>query len=293
MNIETLNYFIKMAEYKNLSSVSKKYHISQSALSQQLSNLENKLDTKLLNRSNKGVTLTPEGEILFTHAKSIINSYNKLIKDINNLKLEKKYLSIDAIESLASTIMPSILKKFTKAFNYDNIILHTVDSFSPLNLTKHICDLYIGYINPMDLDNWTTYKIGEEEFILIAHKSFPKDSITSNEILKIPIINRSNKPLIKYSLNEEFSIDNSDKLNIVCTTNSNTSALNATIAFKAVTFMPKNMADMYCTNDFKQIKINDLKLHLPIYLICSQDFSSKNPSIVKFFKNNLKSFLQE
>ena len=69
MHIDSLNYFYQVANSKSISTVAKNSHISQSALSQQIAKLENKLNVKLFTRTNKGVSLTPEGEILFKYLK--------------------------------------------------------------------------------------------------------------------------------------------------------------------------------------------------------------------------------
>ena len=86
MHIDSLNYFFQVANSKSISTVAKNAHISQSALSQQISKLENKLNVQLFNRTNKGVSLTSEGEILFKYAESILNSYNKMQEELLNSK---------------------------------------------------------------------------------------------------------------------------------------------------------------------------------------------------------------
>lgn len=290
MNIETLKYFIKIVEYRNLSLVSKIFHISQSALSQQLASLESKLNVKLLNRNSQGVTLTPEGEILFKYAKSIIDSYNKIFDDINNLKSENKVLSIDATESLSSILLPKILTKFKSTFDYNHITLNTVTSFSLLNLSNHISDIYIGYLESENLNNIKSYLIGHEELILVSHKSFPKDYINKYDLINTPLITKSDKPILTYSIDAEQRIDNTKKLNIVCTTNSFVSALNATKPFNATTFIPKSFLKLYCSSEFKRITISDFKISLPLYIVCTEEFNKNNQPVIRFLKNNLTSF---
>ena len=106
MHIDSLNYFFQVANSKSISTVAKNSHISQSALSQQISKLENKLNVKLFDRTNKGVSLTPEGEIVFKYTESILNSYNKMQEELLNSINKEKFISIESVESIGLTILP-------------------------------------------------------------------------------------------------------------------------------------------------------------------------------------------
>ena len=76
MHIQYLDYFYKVAIAGNISKVANSEHISQSALSQQISKLEDNLGYKLLERSNKGVELTDKGMIVLKYTDNILRTYN-------------------------------------------------------------------------------------------------------------------------------------------------------------------------------------------------------------------------
>ena len=82
MRISSLMYFYEVAELKSISKVSNNLHISQPALSHQLSSLEKELGVKILERSNKGVKLTDKGKILYNYSKEMIKLHNNLLDDI-------------------------------------------------------------------------------------------------------------------------------------------------------------------------------------------------------------------
>ena len=71
MQIETIHSFVMLCQEKNMSQCSQKLHISQQGLSRQIKSLENDVGASLFIRTNKGVTLTKEGEILFPHFKQV------------------------------------------------------------------------------------------------------------------------------------------------------------------------------------------------------------------------------
>ncbi|WP_446715322.1 LysR family transcriptional regulator [Caloramator sp. Dgby_cultured_2] len=84
-----------------------KLHITQSALSQQLQNIEKELNCELLKRSNKGVELTQEGEIIFSYAETIIELYNNMLSDIDKIKNDSlKEIKISSCSSVSEYLLP-------------------------------------------------------------------------------------------------------------------------------------------------------------------------------------------
>ena len=68
MRISSLRYFYEVAQLKSISKISNNLHISQPALSHQISKLEKYLGVKLLERSNTGVELTTKGQVMYKYA---------------------------------------------------------------------------------------------------------------------------------------------------------------------------------------------------------------------------------
>ncbi|WDC85120.1 LysR family transcriptional regulator [Caloramator sp. mosi_1] len=105
MNIQSLISFRETVRQNSISKASNKLHLTQSALSQQLQNLEKNVGCSLLIRSNKGVELTKEGEILLEYAESIINLYENMLSDIN----ESLHNKISKIKILSCNIVGEYL----------------------------------------------------------------------------------------------------------------------------------------------------------------------------------------
>lgn len=294
MHIDSLNYFFKVAKSKSISTVAKNTHISQSALSQQILKLEDKLNVKLLNRSNKGVTLTPEGEILFKYCESILNAYNKMQEELSNSIHKKTFISIEAAESISLTILPSLVSKLKKVYNSYTINLNTIDCCSNSNLLNNICDIYICYRKPEHNDSIITKQLGTDEIVLVADKNFHINSIKKEQLFELPLILASDKNCLKRFLCSELNCDENDldNSNILYRTNSYFSALNGVLSTKAVTFIPMSMYNNYCsTTNIKRIKIEDFSLSIPIYINYSEAFYKTNSDFIKSLKNMLKGYL--
>lgn len=78
MDIKQLRSFVHIAELGSLSRAAERLNLSQPALSRQLSLLEETLDTKLLERTGRGVKLTEAGQMLAERARVILSDLARL-----------------------------------------------------------------------------------------------------------------------------------------------------------------------------------------------------------------------
>lgn len=294
MHIDSLKYFYDVAINKSISTVAKQSHISQSALSQQLLKLESKLNVKLLNRSNKGVSLTPEGEILFKHCETIINTYQKMEDDLSSSVLKKNYLSIEAIESISSTFLPIAISKLKNSFPDYMINLTSLYSCSSTNLLNNICDIYLCYKKPEDYEGLIINQLGNDSIVLVADSSFHKNSLTLEEFSTVPFIETCEKDslnlLVKQTINDISPDFNG--FNTVYSTNSYFSTLNGLKSSKAVTFIPKSLYNNYSINSsLKLIHVENIKLSIPLYICYFDSFYKTHSTFIKSLKNIIRGLL--
>jgi DNA-binding transcriptional LysR family regulator len=110
-----LSYFKVLAEELHFRKAAEKLFISPSALSQQISQLEDILKAELFERTNKKVSLTNAGSLLYSEVTQL---FNKLNSTINNLELLKKgsngQIGIGFVASAIQSVLPGLLKRFNK-----------------------------------------------------------------------------------------------------------------------------------------------------------------------------------
>lgn len=75
MNIQSVEYFIQIADSKSYSVAAKKIYVAQSSLSTAVKKLEEELSVKLFNYDGKSLRLTMEGERFYELAKDFLLSY--------------------------------------------------------------------------------------------------------------------------------------------------------------------------------------------------------------------------
>lgn len=79
LNYHHLHYFWAVAKEGNLTRAATRLHVSQSALSSQIRQLEQQLDQALFARVGRRLELTEAGRIAFSYAEPIFTSGNELL----------------------------------------------------------------------------------------------------------------------------------------------------------------------------------------------------------------------
>jgi DNA-binding transcriptional LysR family regulator len=85
MELRDIEYFAVVAEHGHLGRAASALGLSQPALSKSLRRLEDALQTKLVARSPKGVTLTPEGTVLLARVRELRLSLQSVTREISDV----------------------------------------------------------------------------------------------------------------------------------------------------------------------------------------------------------------
>lgn len=78
IDLTSLQLFVAVCELGSIGKAAQREFIAASAVSKRLSDLEATLDTTLLYRHTRGVDLTPAGQSLLHHARSVLFSLEKM-----------------------------------------------------------------------------------------------------------------------------------------------------------------------------------------------------------------------
>ena len=120
--LSSYRIFYAVANTGNISKAAKELYISQPAISKSIQKLEENVGVKLFDRSSRGVSLTPEGQLLYTHVKSAFETLtlgeDKLRRSI---ALGMGNLTIGVSATLCKYILLPYLRNFIKKFPHINI----------------------------------------------------------------------------------------------------------------------------------------------------------------------------
>ena len=114
-----------------------KLHVSHSAISQAIANLESELGITIFNRSRSGSKCTPEGKTVVKLSLEIMNKINDLKKLGQEDTMLKGNLKIAASTIFFSTFLPELLYSFRKEFPYVQIEINENDPQNIIEAIKH------------------------------------------------------------------------------------------------------------------------------------------------------------
>jgi DNA-binding transcriptional LysR family regulator len=79
ISLKQFKYFVEIVEAGSYSRAAEKLYIAQSALSRQIKELEDELQTQLLTRDSRQFELTPAGQLFFERAKRILEDIDDTV----------------------------------------------------------------------------------------------------------------------------------------------------------------------------------------------------------------------
>lgn len=163
-------YFIEVVKSGSFSKASKKFYISQSAVSQQISNLEKELGFSLFERNTYRPTLTKKGKEYYDLCLTLMDTYNK---GINKIK-DSNTINIGITGPFEKKHIPVLIKEFKKTHKVKfNVIVNNFRGGIDDLLTKKV-DISFGLINDFNRHlELNTYKIYESHICAVLSRDHP------------------------------------------------------------------------------------------------------------------------
>ncbi|HDA4080541.1 TPA: tricarballylate utilization LysR family transcriptional regulator TcuR [Salmonella enterica subsp. enterica serovar Typhimurium] len=191
MELRQLRYFVRIIETGSMGSAAQDLDIGVSALSQQMSRLENELAIRLLQRTSRGVTPTNAGLAFYSQAQLALRHADDAILAAREARLSG-HVSVGMVPSTASILGIPFIHAMQE--NYADVRLHVVESLSG-NLERMIntrqIDLAIVFQKDKIL-RWSARPILEEQLFLIGSHALlaalPDNPITPEQLAGIPLI---------------------------------------------------------------------------------------------------------
>jgi DNA-binding transcriptional LysR family regulator len=129
MHIDQLTYFVHVVETGSINATAQKYFMTQQAINASLKKLESEIGSPLLNRTYKGIELTPQGHIFLQYAQNILSQYNESLQQLELYNAEEANLigtlSIFTCSVFTEVLLPSVNSKFMRI--HPNTTLKVLD----------------------------------------------------------------------------------------------------------------------------------------------------------------------
>ena len=112
MDVNKYMLFVKAAETGNLSKAAAQLSYSQTAASHMISSMEEELGIKLLYRGRNGVSLTEEGERIYSAAKELTEKEEIIRQLAGEENIQHGKIRFGVFTSVAVRWMPQIIIEF-------------------------------------------------------------------------------------------------------------------------------------------------------------------------------------
>jgi len=197
MNIKLEQYkvFYTVANSGSFSEAAKQLYITQSAVSQQIHQLEEELGAILFVRSRKGAKLTSQGELLYTYAGNALKELGNAEMLFKRMKsLDDGELRIGAGDTITRHFLLKLLERFHN--KYPGIKIEIVNRVTDETLARLSAgSVDVAFVNlPIDKYSHNNIDIREVEQlhdIFIAgdkYRNLENTTLSVKDIASLPLV---------------------------------------------------------------------------------------------------------
>ncbi|MDB5893207.1 MAG: LysR family transcriptional regulator [Rhodoferax sp.] len=139
-----LSFFSLIARQGSLAASAQQLGVTPPAVSKRLAALERRLGVRLLNRTTRRISLTPEGEIYLADGARLLEDLETLERSVAGTRsVPQGVLRISATLGFGRRHIAPALSRFARAFPKIEVQLHLADR--PVNLVEQRFDLQVRF----------------------------------------------------------------------------------------------------------------------------------------------------
>ncbi len=207
-NLSAYRIFYTVANAGNISKAAKELYISQPAISKSIQKLEDGIGCKLFLRSSRGVTLTEEGELLYSYVKNAFETLTLGEEKLHrSIELGVGHLKIGVSSTLCKYLLLPYLKEFIKRHPHISISITCQSTNDTLKLLEEN-KIDIGLIGKPDNTKNIQFDYLEEiEDIFVATKDYLRN-LKTRGVTKSHILQNSTLMLLdKHNMTRQYIDD--------------------------------------------------------------------------------------
>ena len=284
VDIET---FIAIVDLESFSQAALRMHVSQPTVTARLQRLEERLDTKLINRTTRKLAPTKEGLRLHKEAVSTLHGLQKLFKEFDTTSNRRGHrIMIGATPMIAATMMPNIFHAYKK--RYPDVQIQLFDLQYEEIIEKILsgeADLAVVALDG-DSTKLRFQSLAEEELLLVVPVDHPLakfKEVELKKVLKYPLL-----ILDRYTTLISLIKDEGEKRNLPIKSLSEATQLITLLAMldagNGITLLPSSMAQTNSKFKRPTLRVTDVSLTRKYGVVVSKksQLSSAAQSFIKF-----------
>lgn len=165
MELRVLRYYLTVAREENITRAAEILHITQPTLSRQMAELEEELNTRLFDRTNRRIVLTEAGMLLRRRAEEIISLTDKTEQEFKNGSEELMgTISIGSgVTAAVTEALPELLQSYTASYPQVRFELRTgTAAVVKEQLDKGLLDIGI-LVEPVEVEKYEFVRLPKKE----------------------------------------------------------------------------------------------------------------------------------
>ena len=213
-DLADFSYFLAIAKHRSFRRAGVELGVSASALSHSLKGLETRLGVRLLNRTNRSVTLTAAGEELLTAIQAPFEKIDAAVEALNRYRAEPAgRIRLNVMEHAASLLLGPVLPTFVDL--YPDIEVDVIISNHLVDVTAAGADAGIRYGGTVPEDMIAQRLSGDIRWVVAGAPAYlerfgtpghPSD-LAAHRCLRIRLGNDSIYPWEFEKGTEELAVD--------------------------------------------------------------------------------------
>ncbi len=197
LSFRAIEVFVAAIEERSISKAAKRLGASASAISLQLSNLEEILDARLIERSSRRFQLTTAGELFAPRAKSILDEVTIAKAEMSSASYAPKMnISMAVMEDFDSKVLPHWIAKLQGEFPQCKFTIKSGPSHeNHAALSSRGFDMIIAADNTTEIDWIEEHQVLHDPYILVVAAPQNVDA-SIDELMELPFIRYSQEQLM-------------------------------------------------------------------------------------------------
>lgn len=216
MTLQQLRYIVTVAETGNITEAAKRLFISQPSLTNAIRELENEMQITIFNRSNKGVSVSNEGDVFLSYARQVLEQTSLLEEKFLNKKQQRSKFSVSCQHySFAVNAFVDVIREFGGS-EYDFTLRETqtheiIEDVSRLKSEIGILytsskneEVILKLINQSGLQFEELFVAKPHVFICAEHPLAGKEILTLEELEEYPYLSFEQGEYNSFYFSEEI-----------------------------------------------------------------------------------------
>lgn len=280
ITLQQMEALIHLVEERNFSRAARKMLLTQPALTKHIKNAEDALGCKLVNRGGTGLSLTPEGTILYRYARKILRLRDEVKEKIVRAQNgDSGIISVGASTIPVTYILPRILSGFKSIHAGIQVHVQAADSDETLDMILN-GEADLGFIGKRPLNRRVYAEaLWPDKLILAVPASHPwakRASVIPGELVSQPFIVREKgsgtRNIIETCLKSHGTL-NLDDLNVVAELGSSEAVKEGIIAGLGLSIVSIHaVARELRQGILKGIPLKGCRIERSFYLIYRRQF---------------------